>query len=131
MGFIQGHCQQAYIYRQEGLALARQQGDEEEILAHLIGMGASVGTVEIGLAPAEDIFLQALALARKLKYLEPLCVILINLGDLERQEGTPQALRKAEQYLQEGVQIAETIGLQEWLAILLLTSAAVKIKQRR
>jgi tetratricopeptide (TPR) repeat protein len=101
-----GDYVQAEKYGWEGLALARQQGDPEQISGMLQGPG-TVADRQGNYIQAETYWQDALSLARQIEYRDRVCLLLLNLGWLAIQQGN---YAEAETYLREGLVVACQVG---------------------
>jgi transcriptional regulator with XRE-family HTH domain/tetratricopeptide (TPR) repeat protein len=110
---------------QEGLSLARQQGDDERIGALLASLGW-VASLREDYAQANVFYREGLALARHLGQHERISALLAGLGWVaEKQEDYAQA----EAYLQEGLVLARQQEDDERISVLLASLGWVESKR--
>ena len=106
---------QAEVYAREGLLIARQLGDREQIVALLINLGCS-----LQLSPEKPAsFHEALLIAREIKSDEQCCNALINLGDWY-MNSPERDYAQAEACTREALTIARRLGNMESTSIALL-----------
>jgi len=110
-----GEMEAAEGYLLEGLALARQAGYRENVIAILNSLGV-VAASRGDLRKERALYEEALAVAREVGNRENMAFVLANLGALLRDQGEFEA---AEAYLQEGLEHARASGHRERVASLL------------
>ncbi len=101
----QGNYVRAESYLQQGLALARQEHNQERICALLTELGTLLQQ-QGNFLQAETTYQEGLALAQNIVDNESICTLLNNLGSLNMKRGE---FVQSERYLQDGLALARKI----------------------
>ncbi len=117
-----GNIVQARDYLLEGLQLARQADNEEQISGLLTNL-AFVEEEQGNFSQTEVYFSESLALARKLGQQEQVCRLLTGLGVLTGKRGD---YGRARSYFREGLALARQLGLRERITALILDLGRVE-----
>jgi tetratricopeptide (TPR) repeat protein/transcriptional regulator with XRE-family HTH domain len=120
-----GDVERGYATLSEGLELARQIGDREQMCVMLSNLGALLGE-QGDHARAAELFREGLELARQIGHREQTCVLLINLGNLSKENGDYE---QASAYFREGLALARQIRYPEWISVLLCSIASILLVQ--